>query len=96
MKKLSLITIVLLLGATMAITACGSQNGEEPVAMAAPPEEEVENVTPVEVATVEKGTIALIYAYAAVDLGCGKRHPAVELGPAIPPSLPVHHPAPAP
>ncbi len=64
MKKPSILTFVLLLGATLVITACGSQSAAEPVAQAASPEEPEENVTPVEVATVEKGSIALIYAYA--------------------------------
>ena len=65
MKNLSVITFVFLIGATLLITACSSsQNTEESVAQAAPQENEQENITPVEVATVEKGDISLIYSYA--------------------------------
>ncbi len=64
MRKLSIIMFVLLVGATLFITACGSQPVEKAVAQAAPQENTPEAVTPVEVATVETGDIALIYAYA--------------------------------
>jgi len=58
-------TLIFLIGATFLITACSSsQNTQESVAQAAPQEEEQENITPVEVATVEKGDISLIYSYA--------------------------------
>jgi len=64
MKKLSIITLILLVTVALFTTACGSQGTEEALAQAAPQEPTPEAVTPVEIATVEKGDIALIYAYA--------------------------------
>jgi RND family efflux transporter MFP subunit len=63
MKRFSPLFFILFLGLALVVTACGS-SAEEPVAQAAPPEETVEIGTPVEVATVETGDIALIYSYA--------------------------------
>lgn len=64
MKEFSMISGSLLLGATLLISACGSSRpaAAEPAAQAqATPTEEA--ATPIEVATVETGDIALIYSY---------------------------------
>lgn len=60
MKRLPIISLILLLGLALLITACGSS--AQPVAQAAAPPEDVS--TPVEVATVETGDIALVFSYA--------------------------------
>ncbi len=64
MKKLSIITLVLLGAIALITTACGAPGAEGAMAQAAPQEPTPEAITPVEVATVEIGDIALIYAYA--------------------------------
>jgi multidrug efflux pump subunit AcrA (membrane-fusion protein) len=63
MKKFSMIMPVLLLGSALLISACGS-TAEEPIAQAASSQEKEEVGSPVEVATVETGDIALIFSYA--------------------------------
>ena len=64
MKKLSIIAFVFLFGAALLVTGCGAQNGDQALAQAAPQEPTPEAVTPVEVASVEMGDIAQVYAYA--------------------------------
>ncbi len=59
-KYLSLLLPVLLWGATLMVTACSS-SGAPAAAQAAPPAEE--KVVPVEVATVQTGSMALVLAY---------------------------------
>jgi len=59
MKQLPLISLVLLLGMALLVTACGPTS--QPVVQAADTGEET--AIPVEVATVETGDIALIYTY---------------------------------
>jgi HlyD family secretion protein len=59
-KKISLL-LVLLVAALIPLTACSPMAQPEPVAQAAAPEEVP--AAPVEVATVETGDIAMIYAY---------------------------------
>jgi multidrug efflux pump subunit AcrA (membrane-fusion protein) len=51
----------MLLGAAFFVTACGSQD-QQPIAQAAPPEEE--KIIPVEVAEAKTGPMALVLAYA--------------------------------
>ncbi|MBI1881767.1 MAG: efflux RND transporter periplasmic adaptor subunit [Chloroflexi bacterium] len=61
MKQTIPFLFVLLLGAVIFTTGCGSQ-GQQPVAQAAPPEEE--KVIPVEVAVTQIGQMALVLDYA--------------------------------
>lgn len=60
MKRFSPLLFILIFGSAFITTACGS-TVEEPVAQAAPPQEELG--TPIEVATVETGDISLIFSY---------------------------------
>jgi len=62
MKQFIPLLLVLLLGVIIFTTGCGSQS-EQPVAQAAPPEEE-EKVIPVEVAVTQIGQMALVLDYA--------------------------------
>ncbi|MEW5960392.1 MAG: efflux RND transporter periplasmic adaptor subunit [Chloroflexota bacterium] len=65
MKKYTFVTLSLLLLLAVLVTACSGSTSEERVAQAAAPEQkEVEIGTPVEVAEVETGDIALIFSYA--------------------------------
>ncbi|NJN96598.1 MAG: biotin/lipoyl-binding protein [Anaerolineales bacterium] len=62
MKRSMFFLLVLLLGAVIFTTGCAGSAGEEPVAKAAPPEEE--KIIPVEVAVAQKGQMALVLEYA--------------------------------
>ncbi len=65
MKKSPLLYLALLLGLLIFLTACGAGGDNSTQAQAAPTEEPtIEAGTPVEVAAVETGDIALIYSYA--------------------------------
>lgn len=64
MSKFLSSSFFLLLAVTMLFAAGCSSQQQEPVAQAATQKQEVETGTPVEVATVETGNIALIYHYA--------------------------------
>ena len=59
-EKFSINSLILLLGASLLISGCGSTS-ETAAAQAAQPTPE--QITPVEVATVETGDISLIYSY---------------------------------
>ncbi len=61
MKQFIPLLLVLLSGVVIFTTGCGSQ-GQQPVAQAAPPEEE--KIIPVEVAEIQTGPMALVLAYA--------------------------------
>ena len=61
-KQMPLVSLILLLGTALLISACGSAV-EEPVAQAAPPPEAEEIKVPVEVATIETGDVTVTYAY---------------------------------
>jgi len=65
MRKFSPITLVSLLSLALFLAACGGTPAEESEAQAAPAQlEEVEVGTPVEVADVDTGDIALVFSYA--------------------------------
>lgn len=61
MRRLTPLALIMLLGAAFFVTACGSQD-QQPIAQAAPPEEE--KIIPVEVAEAKTGPMALVLAYA--------------------------------
>lgn len=62
MKRSMLFLLILLLGAVVLTTGCAGAQAEQPIAKAAPPEEE--KIIPVEVAVAQRGQMALVLEYA--------------------------------
>ncbi|GAB4410839.1 MAG: hypothetical protein Fur0044_04680 [Anaerolineae bacterium] len=62
MKRSMLFLLILLLGVVVFTTGCAGAQAEQPIAKAAPPEEE--KIIPVEVAVAQRGQMALVLEYA--------------------------------